>query len=87
MNRNYDSVKLIALTVMSNSFHQSQVCTEVPDEQCEDKDIKVPKQEKEHKKKCLLEGEASLPPTPAPSYPSPLQVTAPLMQQHKHGDV
>ena len=61
----------MTLAVVSNSFKQSQECTEVPDEQCEEKDIKVPKQEKEHKKKCLLEGEVSPPPTPAPSYPSP----------------
>ena len=61
----------MAFAVVSNPFKQSQECTEVPDEQCEEKDIKVPKQEKEHKKKCLLADDDSLPPTPAPSYPSP----------------
>lgn len=38
-----------------------QECNEVPTETCENKDVKIPKQEKEHKKKCLLADDNSLP--------------------------
>jgi len=55
-----------------------QECNEIPTEKCETKDVKIPKQEKEHKKKCLLADDNALPagasstPAPAPqSYPTP----------------
>ena len=46
----------------------------MPTEKCETKKVKVPKQEKEHKKKCLLADDNSLPATTTPaSYPTPTQ--------------
>ena len=58
-----------------------QECNEVPTETCEKKDVKIPKQEKEHKKKCLLTHDNALPkptttvpetyPTPATEAPAP----------------
>lgn len=49
---------------------QFQECKEIATEKCENKDVKVPKQEKEHKKKCLLADDNALPATAAPAYPT-----------------
>jgi hypothetical protein len=49
---------------------QFQECNEVPDPQCKKKEVKIPKQEKEHKKKCLLADDDSLP-SSATSAPAP----------------
>ena len=62
-----------------SNCHIWQECNEVPTENCEEKEVKIPKQEKEHKKKCLLADDNSLPasatqapraaaePTPSPT--------------------
>jgi len=57
-----------------------QECNEVPTEKCDTKYLKVPKQELEHKKKCLLADDDTLPSTstPAPTaYPAPSQAPQP----------
>ena len=65
-----------------------QECYEEPIEKCESKIVKIPKQEKEHKKKCLLTNDdetTSAPaldvyPTPAPN-PTPSVPTYPPSPQ------
>ena len=42
-------------------FKNLQECEEVQNEKCQQKDVKVPKQIKEHKKKCLLPDDNALP--------------------------
>merc|ERR1712150_413256 len=70
-----------------------QECNEIPTEKCEKRDVKIPKQEKEHKKKCLLADDNALPasataapatsqqsqsyPTPSPAAPQPTYPAAP----------
>lgn len=56
---------------------QFQECKEIASEKCETKDVKVPKQEKEHKKKCLLADDNALPVTPAPPAPTGYPTPAP----------
>ena len=50
---------LKALIRMKNITYPQQ-CEEVQNEKCQDKDVKVPKQMKEHKKKCLLPDDAAM---------------------------
>lgn len=57
-----------------------QECNEEPIEKCENKIVKIPKQEKEHKKKCLLTHDGALPettPAPAPYQPPAPRAPAP----------
>ena len=59
-------------------WYKYQECNEVPTPKCEEKEVKVPKQEKEHKKKCLLADDNALPATSAPApeaYPTPAPTT------------
>lgn len=79
-----------------NWCKQPQECHEVPNEECKTKDVKVPKQEKEHKKKCLLSDDNSLPstptsapaptayPTPAPSYPKEPTVETNILRSNSN---
>ena len=46
------SCKPVVSTKCQNIKYQE--CKELPNETCEDQDMMVPSQEKEHKKKCLL---------------------------------
>ena len=46
---------------LSFQFQNFQECEEVQSEKCQQKDVKVPKQIKEHKKKCLLPDDDALP--------------------------
>ena len=61
-------------------FYPFQECNEEPIEKCENKIVKIPKQEKEHKKKCLLTHDEQLPettPAPAPYHPPAPRAPAP----------
>ena len=57
---------------MNICFSPFQECNDEPVQKCENKVVKIPKQEKEHKKKCLLTHDNALPkPTPLPeTYPT-----------------
>ena len=74
-----------------------QECYEEPIEKCENKIVEIPKQEKEHKKKCLLTNDDDLPsvttaapiptaystssPNTTPSVPTYPPVPQPTVQQ------
>merc|ERR1739844_485227 len=62
------SCKPVVSTKCSNIDYQE--CAEVPEETCETIDMKVPKQEKEHKKKCLLPDDGTGLPVARTSKPS-----------------
>ena len=48
---------------LRNIYHNIilQECEDVQSEKCEEKVVQIPKQIKEHKKKCLLSDDATLP--------------------------
>ena len=51
-------------------FCSKQECKEEAIEKCETKVVKTPKQELQHKKKCLLTHDEQTPPPAEPSYPT-----------------
>ena len=60
-------------TMLSFNF---QECYEETIEKCENKIVKIPKQEKEHKKKCLLTNDENLP-SATTAAPAPTVYTTP----------